>query len=166
MQQVPKPRCCWTAYCRGGQLLLLLKGHFEKAAFSGGLYLLMRVEAVSVYSLSTNIYYDYKKLEELSDLKIFLNASAGHWKRCVGPHLAHGPLQNCDAACVLFVRYLSTHGILHWIVLTLSTLHTRNGSCITLLLLHHNHKMSISYHKNGLVSSHQTFGRWFILRTL
>ena len=58
--------------------------------------------------------------------------------------------------------YLPTPGILHWIVLTLSTLHTRNGSCITLLCLHHNHKMSISYHKNGLVSSHQTVGRWFI----
>ena len=86
-------------------------------------------------------------MEELSDLKIFLNASAGHWKRCVGPHSA---------------RYLPTPGILHWIVFTLSTLHTRNGSCITLLCLHHHHKMSISYHKNGLVSTHQTVGRWFI----
>ena len=76
--------------CRGGQLFLLLKGHFEKAAFSGGPCLLIRVEAVSVYSLSTNICYDYEKLQELSDLKIFLNASAGHWKRCVGPHLARG----------------------------------------------------------------------------
>ena len=149
MQLVPKPRCCWTAYCRGGQLFLLLKGHFEKAAFSGGPCLPMRVEAVSVYSLSTNIYYDYEKLEELSDLKIFLNASAGHWKRCVVHIWPAG-------------RYLPTHGILHWIVLTLSTLHTRNSSCITLLLLHHNHKMSISYHKNELVSSHQTVGRWFI----
>jgi len=35
-------------------------------------------------------------------------------------------------------------------------------SCITLLWLHHNHKISISYHKNGLVSSHQFFGRWFV----
>ena len=63
---------------QGGQLFLLLKGHFEKAAFSGEPCFLMRVEAVSVYSLSTNICYDYEKLEELSDLKIFLNASAGH----------------------------------------------------------------------------------------
>jgi len=55
-----------------------LKGHFEKASFSGGPCLLMRVEAVSVYSLSTNIYYEYEKLEELSDLKIFLHASADH----------------------------------------------------------------------------------------
>jgi len=31
-------------------------------------------------------------LEELSDLKIFLNASAGHYKHCVGPHSARGPL--------------------------------------------------------------------------
>jgi len=52
----------------------------------------MRVEAVSVYSLSTNIYYEYEKLEELSDLKIFLNASVGHRKRFVGQHLARGPL--------------------------------------------------------------------------
>jgi len=59
-------------------------------------------------------------------------------------------------------RYLPTPGILHWIVLTLSTLHARNSSCIALLWLHHNHKMSISFHKNGLVSSHQTVGRWFI----
>jgi len=29
-------------------------------------------------------------LEELSDLKIFLNASAGHWKRYGGPHLTGG----------------------------------------------------------------------------
>jgi len=43
-----------------------------------------------------------------------------------------------------------------------TTLHTRNSSCITLLWLHHNHKMSIRYHKNGLASSHQTVERWFI----
>jgi len=51
---------------------------------------------------------------------------------------------------------------LHWIVLILSMLHTRNSSCITLLWLPHNHKMSTSYHKNGWVSSHQSVGRWFI----
>jgi len=51
---------------------------------------------------------------------------------------------------------------LHWIVFTLSTLHTRNSSCITLLWLYHNHKMSISYHEKGLISSHQTVGRWLI----
>ena len=59
-------------------------------------------------------------------------------------------------------RYLPTHGILRGIVLTLSTLLTCNSCCITLIWLHHNHKMSISSHKNGLVSSHQTVGRWFI----
>jgi len=41
--------------------------------------------------------------------------------------------------------------ILHWTVLTISSLHIRNSSCITLLWLHHNHKISISYHKNRLV---------------
>ena len=39
--------------------------------------------------------------------------------------------------------------------------YTRN-SCMTLLWLHHNHKMPISYHKNGLVSSHQSAGSWLI----
>jgi len=33
---------------------------------------------------------------------------------------------------------------------------------ITLLWLHHNHKMSICYHKNGLVGSHKYVERWFI----
>ena len=32
------------------------------------------------------------KLEEISDLRIFLNAFAGHCKRCGGPHVARGPL--------------------------------------------------------------------------
>jgi len=41
-------------------------------------------------SLSTNIYCD--KVKEISNLKIFMNASAGHWKRCGGPHVASGPL--------------------------------------------------------------------------
>jgi len=40
----------------------------------------------------------YEKLEEISELKIFLNVSTGHWKRCGGPHLARGPLfaHPCD----------------------------------------------------------------------
>jgi len=33
-----------------------------------------------------------EKLEEISDFKIFLNASVGHWKRCSRPHMARGPL--------------------------------------------------------------------------
>ena len=40
--------------------------------------------------------------------------------------------------------------------------YTRNSRFITLLLVHHNHKMPISYHNNGLVSSHQSIGRWLI----
>jgi len=62
----------------------------------------------------------------------------------------------CSAAMLLrcnWCRSLATlNCILHWIALTLSTLHTRNSSCMTLLWLHHNHKMFISYHKNRLVS--------------
>jgi len=41
-------RCNWCRNlddCRGGQLFLLLRGHFEKVAFSEGPCLLMRVEA-------------------------------------------------------------------------------------------------------------------------
>ena len=60
---------------------------------------------------------------------------------------------------------------LHWIVLTLSTLQMGITlvivlSCITLLSLHHNHKISINDHKNGLISSHQSVGRWFIFYVL
>ena len=58
----------------------------------------------------------------------------------------------CYLGCNWFRNLAAVNCILHWIVLTLSTLHTRNSSCITLFWLHHNHKMSISYHKNGLVS--------------
>ena len=65
---------------------------------------------------------------------------------------------------------LSTAYILHWIVLTLSTLQMCIKLvivvAITLLWLHHNHKKSISYHNNGLVSSHQSVGRWFIWKKL
>jgi len=31
-------------------------------------------------------------VENIQDLKIFMMPSAGHWKRCVEPHLARGPL--------------------------------------------------------------------------
>jgi len=72
----------------------------------------------------------------------------------------------CGAAMLLRCYWcrnlVAVDCILHWIVLTLSTLHTGNSSCITLLWIHNNHKMSISCHKNELVSSHQTVGRWFI----
>ena len=63
-------------WARGGQLIVL-RGHFEKAAFSEGPYVLMEVDAtLGLVSLSTNIYCD--KMEEISDLKIFLNVSASH----------------------------------------------------------------------------------------
>jgi len=135
------------------------------------------------------------------NFQISLNTSAGHWNAVSG-HIWPESL------------YLPTLGILHWIVLTLPTLHTRNSSCfillrlnplsqrklsivislsrmlcfgrvcasscalnvsaalqgayscITLLWLHHNHKMSISYHKNGLISSHQTIWKWLYFYVL
>ena len=49
----------------------------------------MEVDAtLGLVSLSTNIYCD--KMEKISDLKIFLNVSAGHWKRCGRPHWPAG----------------------------------------------------------------------------
>jgi len=61
---------------RCGQLISL-GGNFEKAAYS--------LNQVSVQvSLNTNVYCD--ELEDISDLKNFLNASVGHWKRCGGPY--------------------------------------------------------------------------------
>ena len=68
----------------------------------------------------------------------------------------------CYLRCSLCWNLAAVNWILHWIVLTLSTLHTGASSFITLLWLYHNHKMSVNYHKNGFVSSHQTDGRWFI----
>jgi len=51
--------------------------HVENAVFSGGPHLLMELEAISVEtSLNANIYCD--KLEEITDLEIFLIGSAGH----------------------------------------------------------------------------------------
>ena len=44
--------------------------------------------------------------------------------------------------------------------------YTRNSSCITLLCLHDNHKISISFHKHGLVSSHHSVGKWPIFYAL
>jgi len=72
----------------------------------------------------------------------------------------------CGAAMLLRCNWCrnlaAVDCILHWIVLTLSTLHTRYSSCITLLWLHNNHKMYMSYHKNGLVNSHQPVRKRFI----
>jgi len=70
----------------------------------------------------------------------------------------------CYLWCSWCRNLAAINWILHWIVLTLSTLHTHASSCIALLWLYHNHKMSVNYHKNGLVSSHQIVGRWFIFK--
>jgi len=71
----------------------------------------------------------------------------------------------CYFRCYWCRNLAAVHCILQWIILTPYAAdghYTRNSSCITLLWLHHNHKMPISYHKNGLVSSHQCVGRWLI----
>ena len=74
----------------------------------------------------------------------------------------------CYFRCRCCRNLAAVNCILHWIDLTLSTLQMGMTlvivrSRITLLWSHHNHKISISYyHKNGLVSSHQSVGRWFI----
>jgi len=50
-----------------------------------------------MYSLSTNIYYE--KLADISDLKIFLNASAGHiWT--AGRYLPTPALDQCSTTGV------------------------------------------------------------------
>ena len=73
----------------------------------------------------------------------------------------------CYFRCNWCRNLAAVNCILHWIVLTLSTLQMGITlviviSCITELRLHHNHKISVRYHKNGIVSSHQSVGRWFI----
>jgi len=69
----------------------------------------------------------------------------------------------CYFTCHWCRNLAAVNWILQWIILTPHAAdghYTRNSSCITLLWLHHNHKMPISYHINGLVSSHQSVGRW------
>jgi len=68
----------------------------------------------------------------------------------------------CYLWCSWCRSLAAVNWILHCIIVTLCTLHTRASSCITLLWLYHNHKLSVNYHKNGFVSTHQTDGRWFI----
>jgi len=77
----------------------------------------------------------------------------------------------CYFRCNWCRNLAAVNCILHWIVLTLSTPHMGITlvivrSCITLLWLHHNHKISTSDHKNGLVSSHQSVRREFIFYML
>jgi len=61
------------AYTRDGQLILL-EGHFWKAAFSGVPYLLMEIEA-SLWQVGLST-----KLEEILDLKIFPECFRGPLK--------------------------------------------------------------------------------------
>ena len=71
---------------------------------------------------------------------------------------------NCDVTNSAHQIQMAT--TCHWMKspmkLLRTPLYTRNSSCITLLWLQHNHKMSISYHKIGLVSRHQSVGRWLL----
>jgi len=75
----------------------------------------------------------------------------------------------CGAAMLLRCNWCrnltAVNCILQWTILTPHAAnghYIRNNSCITFLWLHHNHKMPTSYHRNGLVSSHQSVGRWLI----
>jgi len=85
----------------GGQLFWA-GGHFEKATFSAGSFLLMEIKArrwkwkqFSVQDrLSTNIYCD--KFEEISDLKMFPECFRGTlktlWQTTFGTRAANCPL--------------------------------------------------------------------------
>ena len=71
----------------------------------------------------------------------------------------------CYFRCNWCRNLAAVNCILNLIVPTLFTLHMgitllKVRSCITLLWLHHNHKISTT--KTGLVSSHQLVGRWFV----
>jgi len=73
----------------------------------------------------------------------------------------------CCLRCNWCQNFAAVNCILHWIVLILSTLQmgitlVTVRSWRTELWLHHKHKISYGYHKNGLISSHQSVGRWFI----
>jgi len=74
------------AYFRGGQLILL-RCHFEKAAYIGGPYLLMETEA--------SLGWSYNQLEDISDWKIFLDSFCGPvktlWRATCGPRVAICP---------------------------------------------------------------------------
>ena len=79
-------------------------------------------------------------------------------------HISLSAARLCYFRCHWCRSLAVVNCIVHRIVLTLSMLqmdNTRDGSFIRLLWLHHNHEVSVSYHKNELVSSHQPVGRWF-----
>jgi len=50
---------------------------------------MQRVSTIPYLPLLSGYCYH---VEDISDLKILLNASAGQWKRCGGPHMARGRL--------------------------------------------------------------------------
>jgi len=93
-----------------------------------------RLTFTSVYNLSTNMYYE--KLEEISDLKVFLNASAGHScpagrylpTPCVDSHSRADDgitVSNCRINRLLFedvwccLRLLNRISNMHFIILQL-----------------------------------------------
>jgi len=81
-------RCEYTRPGVGNYICL--GATLSRPRLAEGRTFLCEYKQISIYNLSTNVYYE--KLEEISDLKIFRNASASHWKRCGGPYLARGPL--------------------------------------------------------------------------
>ena len=88
----------------GGQLFLL-GGHFEKAAFSGGLYLCMWVEASLIYNLSINIYTRNWRIYKIWRFSWMLlrateNAVSGHI-RSAGRYLPTPALQHWRRSCTL-----------------------------------------------------------------
>jgi len=69
--------CRTKQYCISGVGNYYSSGAtLRRPHFAEGHTFLWESKPVSVYNLSTNIYYE--KLDEVSDLKIFLNTSVGH----------------------------------------------------------------------------------------
>jgi len=77
-----------------GWAINLARGRFQKVAFSGGPYGLMKIEISVPVSLSTNIHCD--KFEEISDLKVFPECFRGPlktlWQATCGGRAASYPL--------------------------------------------------------------------------
>ena len=101
-------------WSRGGQLISHV-GYFEKPAFSGGPYLLISLKinkydkkimtpinvllqfflckyALSSARNSVRQMKSHKVFNIFQIWRFFLKASADHWKRCSGPHVASEPL--------------------------------------------------------------------------
>ena len=66
---------------KAGWAINLARASFRQPRTAKGSTFQWKLKQVSIQvSLSANVYCD--ELEDISDLKIFLNASAGHWKHC------------------------------------------------------------------------------------